>query len=216
MGGTYCQGDGEERKQETGDKERDQNEGGREEVEGDRTKCPPEIDGHFLASQDTLIPASVRPDGSVRRERRIRPGYRPEAEMPKYIPPPMRRTGEPARRTMASTMSALAKVIKNDSIAASGMGPGGKSATVAAGTGDKTETTTTFTATATATTTTILDALTKRLTSIRIADDHPDPGVPKNTVAAGGGNNAARYKLCNGHYELVTEEDCPYEGLWSP
>lgn len=33
---------------------------------------------------------SMRPDGSLRQEVRVRPGYVPPEERPKYIPPPKR------------------------------------------------------------------------------------------------------------------------------
>ncbi|KAJ2333344.1 hypothetical protein GGH92_008641 [Coemansia sp. RSA 2673] len=48
-----------------------------------------------------VVPASVRADGSVRKERRIRPGYTPQELVPKYTPPSQRR---PAA-TLASDIS---------------------------------------------------------------------------------------------------------------
>ncbi|KAI8326298.1 hypothetical protein GQ54DRAFT_301191 [Martensiomyces pterosporus] len=43
------------------------------------------------AGEPAVVPASRRADGSMRKERRIRPGYTPQESMPKYMPPSMRR-----------------------------------------------------------------------------------------------------------------------------
>lgn len=48
-----------------------------------------------------FIPSSVRADGSVRKERRVRPGYVPQDEIPAYVPP--------ARRTTAASSSVAAQ-----------------------------------------------------------------------------------------------------------
>lgn len=45
-----------------------------------------------------FIPSSVRADGSVRKERRVRPGYVPQDEIPAYVPPARRNQGNSAAR----------------------------------------------------------------------------------------------------------------------
>lgn len=201
--GTDCQED-EKEKEATIDRGNENEETGETTVQCSHNKT----DGHSPAGRVTIVPASVRPDGSVRKERRIRPGYRSEAETPKYVPPPMR-TREMGRQMMASTTSASAEVIKTSSAAARGTGPG---KTVTAAT-RRNVSKAPMTSTAVATPT--VDVLAERLNCLNIVND-PDQIAPHGAVVTDGGNNAARYKLCNGHYEVVTEEHYPYEGLWSP
>ncbi|KAJ2011199.1 hypothetical protein IWW57_006695 [Coemansia sp. S610] len=48
--------------------------------------------GNTIEPVAAVVPASVRADGSVRKERRIRPGYIPQELKPKYTPPSQRRS----------------------------------------------------------------------------------------------------------------------------
>lgn len=46
--------------------------------------------GDDSTGKNGTMPPSQRPDGSMRPARRVRPGFIPAAEMPKYKPPPSR------------------------------------------------------------------------------------------------------------------------------
>lgn len=64
------------------------------------------IQENLIEFQNSWIPGSTRPDGTVRKARRVKPGFVPEEEL-LYVPPPLRAKKELSEDSMAEKIVKL-------------------------------------------------------------------------------------------------------------